>query len=81
MTSILLAEPETSAAEELRARQALGLDDGPDIDALIPQPTAEDRRRFNALLRAIPALAQSMTIDMYKAKLINVQIVDTVKSA
>ncbi|MHC8363200.1 hypothetical protein ACYZUA_23540 [Pseudomonas sp. LS2P72] len=80
MTSTTLAAPDTSAAEEFRARQALGLDDGPDIESFITQPTAQDQQRFKALQRAIPTLAQSLTIDMYKAKLINVQIVDTVKS-
>lgn len=80
MTSTPLAAPDTSAAEEIRARQALGLDDGPDIESFITQPTAQDRQRFKALQRATPTLAQSLTINMYKAKLINVQIVDTVKS-
>jgi hypothetical protein len=80
MTSIPLAAPDTSAAEEIRARQALGLDDGPDIESFITAPTAQDRQRFKALQRAAPPLAQSLTINMYKAKRINLQIVDTVKS-
>ena len=80
MTSIPLAAPDTPAAEEIRARQALGLDDGPDIEAFITQPTAQDRQRFKALQRATPTVAPPLTINMYKAKRINVQIVDTVKS-
>jgi hypothetical protein len=80
MTSTSLAAPDTSAAEENRARQALGVDDGPDIESFITQPTAQDRQRFKALQRATPTLAQSLTISMYKAKLIDVQIVDTVNS-
>ena len=80
MTSTPLAAPDTSTAEEIHARQVLGLDDGPDIDSFITQPTAQDQQRFKALQRATPALAQSLTINMYKAKLINVQIVDTVKT-
>jgi hypothetical protein len=80
MTSTPLAAPDTSAAEEIRARQALRLDDGPNIESLITQPTAQDRQRFKALQRATPTLAHSLTINMYKAKRINVQIVDTVKS-
>lgn len=80
MTTTSLATPETAAAEELNARQALGLDDGPDIEALYPPPTSRDRSRFQAFLRATPNLAPSMTIDMFKVKRINTQIVDTVKS-
>ncbi|WP_237886290.1 hypothetical protein [Pseudomonas sp. PGPR40] len=79
MTSTSLAAPDPAANEESRARQTLGLDDGPDIDTFIPQPTALDRKRFKALVLATPALAQSMTIDTYKAKHINARIVDTVK--
>ncbi|WP_030128752.1 deaminase domain-containing protein [Pseudomonas sp. QTF5] len=80
MTSTALTAPDTAANAELRARQTLGLDDGPDIDALIPQPTARDRKQFKALVLTTPALAQSTTIDLYKAKGINAQIVDTVKN-
>lgn len=80
MTVTSLATPDTPTAEELNARQALGLDDGPDIEALYPQPTRRDRSRFQALLHATPNPAPSMTIDMFKVKRINTQIVDTVKS-
>jgi len=76
MTSTFLAAPET---EELRAWQALGLGESPDIEALTSLPTARDRRRFNSLLRAKPELAQSMTIDMYKATRVNDRIYGTVK--
>jgi hypothetical protein len=80
MTSTSLAAPDTSTTEENRARQTLGLDGGPDIDSFLTEPTAQDRQRFKALQRAAPTLAQSLTITMYKAKLINVQIVETVTS-
>ncbi|NUU35690.1 hypothetical protein [Pseudomonas sp. C2B4] len=78
MTDTSLAASSTSADEEFRAKQALGFDDGPDIEGLIAPTTAGDRKRFNALLRAKPSLAQSMTLDMYKAKRINAQIAGTV---
>ena len=80
MTATSLATPDTPTAEELNARQALGLDDGPDIEALYPPPNSRDRSRFQALLRATPNSTPSMTINMFKVKRINTQIVDTVKS-
>jgi hypothetical protein len=70
---------ETSAAREPRARQALGLDNGPNIEGLV-QPTAKDRKRFNALRRTSPGAALTDTLETYKAKLINAQITATVKS-
>ncbi|WP_130904147.1 hypothetical protein [Pseudomonas sp. Sample_22] len=80
MTSTPLAKPDTPAAKEVRARQELGLDDGPDIDYFIARPTAQDQQRFKTLQRNAPTLAQSLTINQYKTKLINAQIVDTVKT-
>lgn len=70
---------ETSAARELRARQALGLDNGPDIEGFV-QPTAKDRKRFNALRRASPGGAPTETLETCKAKLINAQITATIRS-
>ncbi|MGZ7459263.1 hypothetical protein ACXPVS_21600 [Pseudomonas sp. Ma2-10] len=84
MTEISLPSPDQPtrlpADEEFRARQALGLDDGPDIETLDLRPTARDRRRFKTIQRAAPNLAQHMTIDTYKSKRINVQIIDIVKA-
>ncbi|KAB0490608.1 hypothetical protein [Pseudomonas vancouverensis] len=67
------------ADEELRARLALGFDNNPDIEGLGGQPTAQDRKRFKALQRTTPELAQQMTLATYKARRINAQITDTVK--
>lgn len=77
MTSTSSAAPDS---EESLAIKTLGLDDGPDIDALIPPPTARDRKHFKALLRRTPALDQTMTLDRYKAERIDERIYDTVKS-
>ncbi|MCX2545048.1 hypothetical protein [Pseudomonas sp. COW5] len=79
MTETTSDATETSAARELRARQALGLDNGLDIEGFV-QPTAKDRKRFNALRRASPGAAPTDTLETYKAKLINAQITATVKS-
>ncbi|AWY43517.1 hypothetical protein DKY63_27790 [Pseudomonas putida] len=78
MTSTSLTGPDTSAAEALRARQALGFDNAPDIESLFPLPTARDRRLFRALLREVPAFGQSTTVDMYKAQRTKAQIMNTV---
>ncbi|WP_065257171.1 hypothetical protein [Pseudomonas bananamidigenes] len=78
MTQMTIDSPMTSTARELRARQALGLDSGPDIENLI-SPDAGDKKRFKALQRNAPDAMSSMTLEMYKAKLVNVQIIDTVK--
>jgi hypothetical protein len=64
---------------ETLARHALRLDGSPDIDALIARPTARDHKRFKALLRETPALAQSMTIELYNVQRMEARIVDTVK--
>ncbi|MCP1440903.1 hypothetical protein J3D54_000035 [Pseudomonas sp. GGS8] len=84
MTETSLPSPDqpdlSPAEEEFRARQALGLDDGPDIEDLGLRPTAQDRRGFKAIQRAAPDRAQHMTIDTYTAKRINAQITDTVKA-
>lgn len=80
MTATSSAIPDTPAAEELNARRTLGLDDGPDVDALFPLPTAQDQARYQAFVHATPDLAQSMTFDMFQVKLINARIVATVKS-
>nr|WP_279309556.1 hypothetical protein [Pseudomonas koreensis] len=63
----------------MRARQALGLDSDLDIEGFV-QPTAKDRKRFNALRLASPGAAPTQTLATYKAKLINAQITATVKS-
>jgi hypothetical protein len=68
------------ADEEFRARHALGLDDGPDIENFSLRTTAQDRRGFKAIQRAAPSLAQHMTIDTYKAKRNDAQITDIVKA-
>lgn len=78
MTSTSLPAQGTSATEELRAREALGLDNAPDIEALFPLPTARDRRLFKALVRDVPAFAQSMSVDTYKAQRTKAQIINTV---
>ncbi|WP_166224615.1 deaminase domain-containing protein [Pseudomonas atagonensis] len=70
----------TPGSEESLAIQALGLDDGPDIDALFAPPSARDRKRFKASLSKKPTLDQTMTLDQYKAERINQRIFDTVKS-
>ncbi|MEO8644412.1 hypothetical protein [Pseudomonas sp.] len=84
MTETSLPSPDqrplSPVDEEFRARQALGLDDGPDIEVLGLRPTAEDRRQFRTIQRAAPDLAQHMAIDTYMAKRINVQITDIVKA-
>lgn len=84
MTEMSLPSPDQPtqlpADEEFRARQALRLDDGPDIEILGLRPTARDRRGFKAIQRATPDLAQHMTLDTYKSKRINVQIIDIVKA-
>jgi hypothetical protein len=64
---------------ETLARHALRLDDSPDIDALIARPTAREQKRFKALLRRTPALAQSMTLERYNAQRMEERIFDTVK--
>lgn len=79
MTETTTDATETSAVRELRARQTLGLDNGPDIESFV-QTTAKDRKRFNALRRASPGAAPTDTQETYKAKLINAQITATVKS-
>ncbi|WP_085683486.1 MULTISPECIES: hypothetical protein [unclassified Pseudomonas] len=79
MTETITDATETSAVRELRAGQALGLDSDPDIEGFV-QPTAKDRKRFNALRRASPGAAPTDTLETYKAKLINAQITATVKS-
>lgn len=63
--------------EETRARQAVGLDSGPDINTLRPRPSARDRRRYKALLRAG---THSMSIDSYMTKNANARMTETVKS-
>lgn len=68
------------ADEEFRSRQALGLDDGPDIENFGLRTTAQDRRGFKLIQRGGPNLAQHMTIDTYKAKRIDVQITNIVKA-
>ena len=82
MTETSLPSPDqpsrSPADDEFRARQALGLDDGPDIENLGLLPTAQDRRRFKTIQRAAPDIAQTMTIDTYKSKRVNVQITDIV---
>ncbi|MDI2140589.1 MULTISPECIES: hypothetical protein [unclassified Pseudomonas] len=79
MTETTTDTAETSAARELRARLALGLDSGPNIEGFV-QATAKDQKRFNALRRATPGAAPSDTLKAYKAKLINAQMTATVKS-
>ncbi|MHC8295540.1 hypothetical protein [Pseudomonas sp. LB3P58] len=84
MTETSLPSPDqrplSPADEEFRARQALGLDDGPDIEVLGLRPTAQDRRRFKTIQRAETNLAQPMTIDTYKSKRIDAQITDIVRT-
>lgn len=84
MTETSLPSPEqlslSPADEEFRARQTMGLDDGPYIEDLRLRPTARDRRGFKAIQRAAPDLAQHMTIDTFTEKRINAQIIDTVRA-
>ncbi|RON16539.1 hypothetical protein [Pseudomonas frederiksbergensis] len=84
MTETSLPSPDqrplSPADEEFRASQALGLDDGPDIEYLGLRPTARDRRELKIIQHAAPDLAQYMTIDIYTAKRINTQIIDIVKA-
>ncbi|UQS13029.1 hypothetical protein [Pseudomonas sp. HS6] len=79
MTETTTDATKTSATRELRARQALGLDDGPDIEGFV-QITVKDRKRFNALRRDTPGIASSYSLESYKAKLIDAQITATVES-
>ncbi|MBK5378548.1 hypothetical protein JFT81_28390 [Pseudomonas sp. TH43] len=76
MTLTSSTAPETA---ESVARQALGRDQVADIDALIARPTARDHKRYRSLLRAKPALAQSMSIDTYNAQRMDERIYETVK--
>jgi hypothetical protein len=82
MTTTSLPAPNqlalTTVAEDFRALQVLGLDDGPDVEDLNPPPTAQDRRLFKVLQHTTPALVQNMTVGTFKAKRINVQIIDAV---
>lgn len=84
MTQTSLPSPDhpslSPADEEMRARLALGLDDGPDIEDFNRSPTAKDRRGFKAVQRAAPDLAQQMTINTYTGKRLNAQICDIVKA-
>lgn len=82
VTSLLTPDQPTlsPADEEFRARQALGLDDGPDIEGLGLRPTAKNRRGFKAIQRATPDVAQHMTLDTYTATRTNAQITDFMKA-
>lgn len=66
--------------QDIRARQALGLDSGPDIETLTPRPTARDRRRYKALLRAASAPQPALSIVTYMTRRLDVQMVDTVNN-
>ncbi len=78
MTSTSLATTDTPDTQEFRARQALGLDQGPDIEDLVPEPDAREKKSYKALERASPELALSMPMQMYMAKITDTRIVDTV---
>ncbi len=80
MTSTSLATTDTPDTQEFRARQALGLDQGPDIEDLVPVPDAREKRSYKVLERASPQLALSMPLQMYMAKITDNRIVDTVTS-
>lgn len=80
MTSTSPASIDPSAIAESSARKTLGLDAGPDIESLVPRPTARDRKRFKAAQLATPAPAPSMTLEQYTAKSINERMIETVKS-
>ncbi|WP_439819864.1 deaminase domain-containing protein [Pseudomonas sp. HLG18] len=80
MSSTSPASIDPSATAESNARKTLGLDASPDIESLVPRPTARDRKRFKAAQLATPPLAPSMTLEQYKAKRINEQIIETVRS-
>lgn len=79
MPATTFAASELQTTEENRARQALGLENGPDIDRLNRIPTARDRRRYKALLRASPG-PDTLSIDDYMRQTIDARIVETVKS-
>ncbi len=78
MTSTSLATTDTPDTQEFRARQALGLDSGPDIEDLVPVPDAREKKSYKAFERASPELALSMPMQMYMAKITDNRIVDTV---
>ncbi|AXI62755.1 hypothetical protein DLD99_20485 [Pseudomonas kribbensis] len=78
MTSTSLATTDTPDTQEFRARQALGLDQGPDIEDLVPEPDAREKKSYKAFERASPELALSMPLQMYVAKITDTRIVDTV---
>lgn len=80
MSSTTSASSDPSATTESGARKALGLDASPDIESLVPQPTARDRKRFRAAQLATPPLPTSMSLEQYKAKRINERMIDTVKT-
>lgn len=80
MTSTSLATTDTPDTQEFRARQALGLDQGPDIEDLIPTPDTREKKSYKVLERASPQLALSMPLQMYMAKITDNRIVDTVTS-
>jgi hypothetical protein len=79
MPSTSSASTNLSTTAESSARKALGLDTGPDIDSLVPQPTGRDRKKFRAAQLATPPLAPSTTLEQYKAKRINERMIDTVR--
>lgn len=80
MTSTSPASIDPSAIAESSARKTLGLDAGPDIESLVPRPTARDRKKFKAAQLATPAPAPSMTLEQYTAKRVNERMIETVKS-
>ncbi|WP_460122035.1 hypothetical protein [Pseudomonas sp. S2_C03] len=79
MQATTFAASELQTTEENRARQALGLENGPDIDRLNRLPTARDRRRYKALMRDSPG-QDTLSIDDYMRQTLNARIVETVKS-
>ncbi|TFH78562.1 hypothetical protein [Pseudomonas kribbensis] len=78
MTLTSLATTDTPDTQEFRARQALGLDQGPDIEDLVPEPDAREKKSYQALERASPEFALSMPMQKYMAKITDNRIVDTV---
>jgi hypothetical protein len=66
--------------EEKRARQALGLNNGPDIETLLFTPKARDRRRDKALAHTSPGLAPALSIERYLTTQSVTRLVQTVKT-
>ncbi|MFJ4194225.1 deaminase domain-containing protein [Pseudomonas sp. NPDC089534] len=79
MTQTSEPATDTDTAEELRARQALGFDDTLNVERLIRQPNAKDRKLFRSLQRSHPVTLRALTLEDLSARSRDALIVTTVK--